>query len=582
MSKRTGEMVLGHSMTMMLMNTLLGLVPFLVLSTCSIHSNTVIRTVARGKLQGLRINLGQGISVEAFVGVPYAKPPIGDLRFKKPVPLEKWDGVYNATTFSPACYQKPWFLEEISFGKFDHFDEDCLYLNVFIPEVDTADKMAVMVWIHGGAYRYGTAEEYEGRFLAAAGVILVTVNYRLGPLGWLSTGDEQSRGNYGLWDQHAALMWVKHNIESFGGDANRVTIFGESSGGGGTGLHLFSQHSQGLFQAAVSQSGCALAHWAILLPPWKASDTAAQLANALQCPTSPTKDMITCLKTKPAEVFHDVDVKGPPMISPWAPVIDEDFIERNPRELLQRGEHSKVPLMIGVVKDELAEEWPDSPTMTRLEFEEQMKNWVNRFQENKEATYEALLYEYTDHVNPEDEEIIREKFIEMKSDYEYIAPALYHAEGHARGGSATFVYTFNYRTHSSPWAPWYGVPHGEELYYEFGTPLWNDSMPCPWTCGAITHWHNRQSSWLESDKQMSHFFIQLVTNFAKYHDPTPAMLNMSTAWPTFDLRQRKYLHIDTTSEARSDLRAREMYFWNNYFPKVINRTFARVVQELSK
>uniref|UniRef100_S4RRE3 Carboxylesterase type B domain-containing protein n=1 Tax=Petromyzon marinus TaxID=7757 RepID=S4RRE3_PETMA len=175
---RTGEMGLRYSITMMFMNTLLGLVPFLVLGTCSIHSNTVIRTVARGKLQGLRINLGQGISVEAFVGIPYAKPPIGDLRFRKPVPLEKWDGVYNATTFSPACYQKPWFLEEISFGKFDHFDEDCLYLNVFIPEVSESmgqshkDKMAVMVWIHGGAYRYGTAEEYEGRFLAAAGVIL--------------------------------------------------------------------------------------------------------------------------------------------------------------------------------------------------------------------------------------------------------------------------------------------------------------------------------------------------------------------------------------------------------------------------
>ncbi|XP_054737012.1 juvenile hormone esterase-like isoform X1 [Anastrepha obliqua] len=194
---------------------------------------------------------------EAFLGIPYAKPPIGELRFKSPVPVEPWKGKLLAKTLQADCIQKNYFLSPAVVSG----EEDCLYLNVYRPALRSADKLPVLFYIHGGGFFTGSpgllfyGPEY---FMDTNETILVIPGYRLGPFGFLSTGDEHMTGNFGLKDQNLALKWVQSHISAFGGDPSRVTIFGHSSGGVLTHLHMLSSASKGLFRNAISISGLAI------------------------------------------------------------------------------------------------------------------------------------------------------------------------------------------------------------------------------------------------------------------------------------------------------------------------------------
>ncbi|WP_332659170.1 carboxylesterase/lipase family protein [Brevundimonas sp.] len=211
----------------------------------------VVATTALGALTGQ----SEG-GVRVFKGVPFARPPVGDLRWRPPEPAAVWDGVRDARSFGPACMQP-----RTRFTDYAAISEDCLYLNVWAPE--DAGAAPVMVWIHGGSLSTGTGAEpfYDGSAFAREGVVVVTVNYRLGPLGWLahpalSREDPQGvSGNYGLMDQIAALEWVRDNIAAFGGDPGQVTIAGESAGALSVMYLMVSPRAQGLFHRAIAQSG---------------------------------------------------------------------------------------------------------------------------------------------------------------------------------------------------------------------------------------------------------------------------------------------------------------------------------------
>ncbi len=209
-----------------------------------------------------------------FKGVPFAAPPVGDLRWREPLPVKPWRGVRDATRYSAACVQNPAgtgaFLAPLArrYGATYpmprwNVSEDCLYLNIWTPEWPATQPHAVMVWIHGGSNRIGSGSElgYDGADLARRGVVVVTINYRLGPLGFFAHPDltrespRHSSGNYGLLDQIAALRWVRGNIARFGGDPARVTVFGESAGAIDTGMLMCSPLAAGLFQRAIMESG---------------------------------------------------------------------------------------------------------------------------------------------------------------------------------------------------------------------------------------------------------------------------------------------------------------------------------------
>jgi para-nitrobenzyl esterase len=212
--------------------------------------SSLVVSIANGKIRGKKVG-----SVDEYLGIPYAAPPVGPLRWKAPQPLPGgWDGIRAATKFAPHCAQPKGV-----FGK-PSTSEDCLYLNVYAPAGHRASGMPVMVWIHGGALVAGESNDYDPSALVADGVIVVTINYRLGALGFLADSALAGRkggpsGDYGLMDQQAALRWVQANIAAFGGSRRNVTIFGESAGGQSTLLQLASPGAHGLFAKAIAESG---------------------------------------------------------------------------------------------------------------------------------------------------------------------------------------------------------------------------------------------------------------------------------------------------------------------------------------
>ena len=196
-----------------------------------------------------------GVNVSRYYKIPFATPPIGNFRFTKTVPVVPWGTTINSTKYGPSCVQSIPAGYVFIIPNQDT-SEDCLHLNIFVPETNIASNQLkpVMVWIHGGAFVVGSATMYDGSYLAAQGdVIVVTVNYRLGILGFLSFGN--LRGNYGLWDQLEAIRWIKRNIRSFGGDPSSITIFGESAGAASVALHSTIPRNRGLFQRSIMQSG---------------------------------------------------------------------------------------------------------------------------------------------------------------------------------------------------------------------------------------------------------------------------------------------------------------------------------------
>ncbi len=199
---------------------------------------------------------GRDVNIAAFKGIPYAQPPVGELRWTEPMAAHPWKGIRHADRFSDACAQN---FPQGDFPK----SEDCLYLNVWTPAKSTKARLPVMVYIHGGGLRVGSSREalYDGEELARKGVVVVTFNYRLGILGFLAHPEltrqspHHASGDYGLLDQLAALQWVHRNIAAFGGDPDKVTIFGQSAGAFSVNAQVASPLSKGLFRAAIAESG---------------------------------------------------------------------------------------------------------------------------------------------------------------------------------------------------------------------------------------------------------------------------------------------------------------------------------------
>jgi para-nitrobenzyl esterase len=211
-------------------------------------------TTAAGQVRGCTDG-----PVLSFKGIPFAAPPVGPLRFRPPADGERWDGILDASRFAGSCPQPEFSFEgsPIKTPPVPNQTEDCLYLNVWTP--DLGARLPVLVWIHGGAFIVGTSatRDYDGGLLAGRGAVVVTINYRLGPFGYLHLGDEEGAGGFGTLDQIAALRWVRENIEAFGGDPDRVTVFGESAGGMSVGTLLGMPAARGLFHRAIAQSGAA-------------------------------------------------------------------------------------------------------------------------------------------------------------------------------------------------------------------------------------------------------------------------------------------------------------------------------------
>ncbi|XP_046542993.1 neuroligin-4, Y-linked-like [Haliotis rubra] len=319
-----------------------------------VDESFVYRDTHYGLIRGTVKTVLDFKKVERYLGIPYAAPPVGELRFENPEEPATWEGTRDAFLTPPACPQISWKYVHMHVPSFNHSDEDCLYMNVYVPQTGGANgKMAVLVHIHGGSNEYGMGAMFDGSILAAQGeIIVVNFNYRLSTLGFLS-GGPKFPGNFGLMDQAAALKWVSRNIHFFGGDPSKVTVEGHSAGAGDVGFHILSPLSKGFFRYAIMQSGSPTAYWALLKDTNKAKASALTFGEKVACYTS--EDMYTfkqCLKALPWQTISSTWYPNAPGKFCISPVIDGLFVPSNATKLLKDAELNGEAFMAGITSNE--------------------------------------------------------------------------------------------------------------------------------------------------------------------------------------------------------------------------------------
>jgi len=519
-------------------------------------------TLNKGKLRGARLDYDFGQYYYAFKGIPYARPPVKELRFKPPVEVGHWPDTLDATEDGSLC---PQF--DISHNE-PIGDEDCLSLNVYTPKMDTK-KRAVMVYFHGGAYIMGGGASFffGPGYLLEQNVVLVTFNYRLGPLGFLSTDDKTAAGNQGLLDQIMVLKWVKTNIEKFGGDPNKVTIFGEDAGAASVTLMAMSPMAQGLFHGAIALSGNALCDQYLQNEPQEAS---RELATKLECSTETGEDIILCLGRKTQQ---EIIKAAQQMFMFWsfprwfAPSVDGLVLPAKPVDLLLQGKFAKVPFIVGQTKDEGAFFY----RLTLNAFNNGA--YDDNFVDNKLprilpviSDYNSKLYpitrqvrkRYFTNVDMESEEEFRPKFVEFLTDLMYSRCTDQFARLLVNHSVPTYEYSFEYRGQYSivnlqGEQVDMGVAHGDDLQYIFNG-IWGEELQMSPSDTKFTR----------------NIFTPLLANFAKTSVPTPAMTDhINVAWPPLAPGDgSRVLKIDSKLSLIKDHIMDRLRFWTETIPGI--------------
>uniref|UniRef100_A0A914CQI3 Carboxylic ester hydrolase n=1 Tax=Acrobeloides nanus TaxID=290746 RepID=A0A914CQI3_9BILA len=514
-----------------------------------------------------------GKEVEAYLGIPYGKPPVGELRFKKPEPADPWNDVMDCTQWGPRCPHEDMWIERLSM--FVPKSEDCLRLNVFTPTwkhgLDQKSGFAVMVWIHGGGFAVHSAAHYGDygicKSLCTKDVVVVSINYRLGFFGFLSTGDEHARGNFGLWDQTLALRWVKENISAFGGDPNNVTIFGQSAGGASVDFLTLSPHSRDLFQKAIPMAGSACCTFAtntrdhVRNACWDFALRAGfqPLANASK--SEQNKALVEFFRSLPA---HQIEMgmmgrKGfrtnrSGMLD-LTPVIDGDFLPKPVEEL--RKEVPKKIVMTGVTKHEGLLFVALRPPRGSYGFELDKlvtRELSRRKVQNLDDAKKKLLEMYYTGVDPINGRQMAKMGIHVVSDV-YINNGIWdYADQMAQLNHTVYLYNFEYMNPRGFGLlgyvmPFKGATHASELPYIFNK-------------GILSNFYPNEDD-LKTLDQMTAYF----TNFAKYGNPNGKTLPEKGVWkplPKDDTLQFLRINLDKT-EMCNNFQDGRMIMWRDFF-----------------
>ena len=470
---------------------------------------------------------GSGSDVIAFKGIPFAAPPVGDLRWKPPQKAASWSGVRACTAFGDDPVQMPNI--EVRGPK---ISEDCLTLNVWTP-APGAGKLPVMVWFYGGGFQLGSGSIpiYEGEALARKGAVVVTVNYRVGIFGFMAhpaltrESPNHSSGNYGFLDQVAALKWVRENIAGFGGDPNNVTIFGESAGAVSVAEHLLSPLSKGLFHRAILQSP------AILRRNYT-------LADAEKAAVAVVGDDIAALRAAPAaELFpKGFQIGGPPGAltapQPVRMITDGWAFPEDERAALLAGRFAKVPMLIGGVEQEGTFFVGRMPVKTHADYQGFLKGGFGKF-----ADEAAKLYPASNDAEG------------LDAVAAFLADSLFNlgvrglARLNAKDEKHTYRYLFTRRRGGKATPP----SHVEEVPYVFGT--------------LDQHFFGADVPTDATDQALSETMMGAWVRFATTGDPNGGGLT----WPAYDPAKDNYVVFDATVGQGAQWRKTEMDFFERVF-----------------
>ncbi|XP_023936436.2 juvenile hormone esterase [Bicyclus anynana] len=517
-------------------------------------------TISEGTLRGSKVTTDSGVEYYEFLCVPYAKPPVGDLRFKSPQPVEPWDGELDVTSIdeNKVCCQADMKLNT------QCGSEDCLYLNVFTPTLQSTDTkpLPVMFFIHGGGFLVSNGiikEDLGPDYLIENGVVVVTINYRLGVFGFLQLGIPEAAGNMGLKDQVQALKWVQNNIDKFGGDRNNVTIFGISAGSAAVEYLMLSPLAKGLFHKTIHQSGSTLNQWTINFEPKKlilklidamgytgnTDDDKAIYEYLLSSPSSLIVEECFKLLRKIGNIFFG-----------FVPTIEKDFgnndafLTESPYKILKEGRFNHVPVIKGFCSREgyLTHVLYPNTVRNLVDNKSFFQNWVYEIEPSDKQKWESeFLKAYTENIQPDDE---WDKFaIDFFSDFDFVAGTWLSGEMMADFGLPVYIYEFCYEGNINFFKHFFGMKrngmaHGDDIAYFFKH--------------SITKFAE------EKDIAVRTKLTKLWTNFAKTSIPTSDDI---PKWPAFTKNSPDYISINEDITIKSNYEPKKMAIFREIFEK---------------
>ncbi|KAL3990115.1 Acetylcholinesterase 1 [Acanthocheilonema viteae] len=534
-----------------------------------------------------------GKLVTEFLGIPFAEPPVGQLRFRKPKPKQPWRTPLNATKMPNACMQS----SDTYFGDFQGatmwnsnvpVSEDCLYLNLVVPgKINRNARLPVMVWIYGGGFWSGciSLDVYNPKIITSEeNVIFVAMNYRVSVFGFLYMGREEAPGNMGLWDQLLALKWVRKNIDLFGGDPNQVTLFGESAGAASVSMHLLSPKSAPYFRRAIVQSGSVTAPWAIESRE-VAIARSVILYDDMRCGNM-SKDpqnwnlekVLRCLMDAPAEALRDSE--WAPVMEfadfPWVPVVDGDFLIEQPTTSLKRGNFKLSELLIGSNLEEaiyfivyqLGDIFPPRDFFIKSDFVTNREEWLRSISNllprqmlKAPLALASIIHEY----EPADLPIKPSDWVnsldKMLGDLQFTCNSNEIALANSMHGGDTYYYYFTHRSTQQTWPKWMGVLHGYEINFIFGEPF-----------------NTKKFTYTKEEQELSMRFMRYWANFARTGNPNknPDETYTPDVWPRYTQATMEYMNLTVESDYYAGAsrigtgpRRKQCSFWKKILPNLM-------------
>ena len=494
----------------------------------------------RGKVRGVRTN---GLAV--FRGIPYAEPPVGNLRFRPPAPRRSWDGVLDGTKngqIVPQTDESP--IDAASLPKGVPQGDDSLNLNVWTPSLEQEASLPVLVWIHGGSFKWGAGSIpfYDGSSFARNGIVVVTINYRIGAAGFLFVGDRPGSGNFGLLDQVLALHWVHDNIRAFGGDPDKITIAGESAGGFSAGQLLAMPTARGLFRRAITQSGGAQLH----ISAGSARAIGAEMLKMLG--VSPNDDAAIARLTSAQilEVQRAIGPKvpalllgsGSPDLIPLtfglgnAPTYGTDVIPTRALDAIAAGSARDIDLLVGWNEDETSIFWP-TPEIQQIMLPQVVLAASTGF---KGRPGDQVIESYRERRRRLD---IGAGLIPFGTDLIFRIPSIRLAETAQRHNPRVYMFRFG-------WDGTYGAVHGLEVPFAFNT------VADMGEAGAMLGGTNPPQSVADS---MHGAWVSFIKTGVPRHASLPD-------WPAYEPKRRATMHFDVASRVVDDPDGEERQIWS--------------------